>query len=60
MPDAARLIAALCIGGIAYVVSLQIMPLMPESTDFGAFAYINTIIGICTGWSVMGRFILCA
>ena len=55
MPDAARLIAAICIGVIAYVVSHQIMPLLPESTDFGAFAYINAIIGICTGWSVMGK-----
>ena len=55
MPDAARLIAAICIGIIAYVVSLQIMPLMPESTDFGSFAYINAILGIVTGWTVMGK-----
>ena len=49
MPDAARLIAAICIGVIAYVASLQIVPLMPESTDFGAFVYMNAILGIVTG-----------
>ena len=55
MPDAAKLIAALFIGVIAYIVSYQIMPLMPDSTDFGAFVYVNTIIGIATGWVVMGK-----
>lgn len=55
MPDAARLIAALCIGAIAYGVSHQVMTLMPESTNFGAFVYINTILGIVTGWTVMGK-----
>ncbi|MEO9652979.1 MAG: TrgA family protein [Roseobacter sp.] len=55
MPDAARLVAALCIGLIAYLVSFQIMTLMPDSVDFGAFEYINTILGIVTGWTVMGK-----
>ena len=55
MPDAARLIAAICIGVIAYVASLQIVPLIPESTDFGAFAYMNAILGIVTGWTIMGK-----
>ena len=55
MPDAARLIAAICVGLIAYVVSFQIMPLLPDSTDFGSFAYMNAILGIATGWVVMGK-----
>lgn len=55
MPDAARLIAALCIGAIAYGASLQVMNLMPDSTDFGAFLYVNTILGVVTGWTVMGK-----
>jgi hypothetical protein len=55
MPDAARLIAAICIGAIAYVVSFQIMPLMPESTDFGSFVYVNAVLGLATGWVVMGK-----
>lgn len=55
MPDAAKLIAGLFIGVVAYIVSYQIMPLLPESTDFGNFVYINTILGIVTGWMVMGK-----
>lgn len=55
MPDAAKLMAALLIGMVAFIVSYQIMPLMPESTDFGSFVYVNTILGIATGWVVMGK-----
>lgn len=55
MPDAARLIAAICIGVIAFAVSYLIMPLMPESTEFGSFVYINAILGIVTGWTIMGK-----
>lgn len=55
MPDAAKFIAALLIGGVAYIVSFQIMPLMPDSTDFGSFVYVNTILGIATGWVIMGK-----
>lgn len=55
MPDAAKLIAAIFIGSLAYVASLMIMPLMPESTDFGNFIYVNTILGIVAGWMVMGK-----
>ncbi|MGD9294447.1 MAG: TrgA family protein [Roseobacter sp.] len=55
MPDAARLIAALFIGTLALVTSFFIMPLMPESTDFGGFIYFNAIIGIVCGWVVMGK-----
>ena len=55
MPDAAKLIAGLFIGVLAYVVSYQIIPLMPDSTDYGNFVYINTILGIVTGWMIMGK-----
>ena len=55
MPDAAKLIAAIFIGSLAYVASLLIMPLLPESTDFGNFIYVNTIIGVVAGWMVMGK-----
>ncbi|MBW4708169.1 TrgA family protein [Roseobacter sp. YSTF-M11] len=55
MPDAARLFAALCIGIVGFIVSFQIIPLMPESTDFGSFAYVNAIIGVVVGWRVMGK-----
>ncbi len=55
MPDAARLIAAISIGIVGYVVSLQVMPLMPDSTDFGNFLYVNAVLGVCVGWIVMGK-----
>ncbi|MEM6888272.1 MAG: TrgA family protein [Pseudomonadota bacterium] len=55
MPDAAKLVAAIFIGALAYVTSLLFMPLMPESTDFGNFAYVNAFIGLIVGWMVMGN-----
>lgn len=55
MPDASKLIAAILIGIVALIVSYQIMPLMPDSTDFGSFVYVNTILGIATGWVIMGK-----
>jgi hypothetical protein len=55
MPDAAKLIAALFIGVLGYIASILFMPLMPESTDFGNFAYVNAVIGLVVGWTVMGK-----
>ncbi|WP_299868990.1 TrgA family protein [uncultured Roseobacter sp.] len=55
MPDAARLVAAICISIVALIVSFLVMPLMPESTDFGWFLYVNPVIGACVGWTVMGK-----
>jgi len=55
MPSAARLVAALCLGLLAFIVSGQIMPLMPEGTDFGYFTVVNIVIGAVTGWVVMGK-----
>lgn len=55
MPDAARLIAALCICAVGYLVSHLVIPLMPESTRFGIFVYMNGAIGVVVGWMVMGK-----
>ena len=55
MPDAARLVAALSLALIAFIVSGLIMPLMPEGTNFGWFTYVNIVLGILCGWIVMGR-----
>lgn len=55
MPDAARLVAAVCIAILGYIVSFRIMPLMPESTDFGYFVYVNALVGCVVGWRVMGK-----
>ncbi|GFE50238.1 hypothetical protein So717_19910 [Roseobacter cerasinus] len=55
MPNAARLVAALCVGGLALIVSVQVMGLMPDSADFGYFTYVNGLIGLCVGWIVVGK-----
>lgn len=55
MPDAARLVAALSLALLAFIVSGQIVPLMPEGTDFGYFPWVNVAIGVICGWVVMGK-----
>lgn len=54
-PDAARLVAAVCLAIIAFVVSGRVIPLLPEGTDIGYFTHVNVLIGILTGWIVMGK-----
>ncbi|WP_083099473.1 TrgA family protein [Pseudophaeobacter leonis] len=55
MPTGARLTAALCLALLAFVVSGQVMPLVPEGTDFGYFTHVNIVLGLLTGWIFMGR-----
>ena len=54
MPTAARLVAAICLAVTAYLVSRMIIPLMPESTDFGYFVPLNIALGLVVGWTAMG------
>lgn len=54
MPTAARLMGAVCLAVVAYFISQMVMPLMPESTDFGYFVPVNIFLGLCVGWIVMG------
>ena len=55
MPDAAKLVAALSLGLLAFIVSGLIMPLMPEGMDFGYFTYVNIGLGLLCGWIIMGK-----
>ena len=55
MPDAARLIAAVSLALIAFIVSGQVMAVMEEITDFGYFTYVNILLGVLCGWIVMGK-----
>lgn len=55
MPDAARLVAAASLALLAFIISGQIMPLMPEGTGFGYFTHVNVILGILCGWIIMGK-----
>lgn len=54
MPTAARLVAALCLALLAFVVSEQVKPQLPEGTDFGYFNWVNSGLGVLCGWLVMG------
>ncbi|MEL6449922.1 MAG: TrgA family protein [Pseudomonadota bacterium] len=54
MPDAAKLVAALGLAVLAFVVSGMIMPLFEEDTNFGWFVYINVAVGFFVGWLVIG------
>ncbi|MCG7626347.1 TrgA family protein [Epibacterium sp. MM17-32] len=54
MPTAARLVAALALAALAFVVSGQIMPLMPENTDFGYFTHVNMALAAVVGWKIIG------
>ncbi len=54
MPTAARLVAAILLAALAWILSELIRPLMPEGTSFGWFNYVNAFIGFCVGWVAMG------
>ncbi|WP_328593223.1 TrgA family protein [Tritonibacter aquimaris] len=55
MPTATRMIAAILLAFLAFVVSGQVMPLLPEGTDFGYFTHVNMGLAIVVGWVYMGR-----
>ncbi|MGC9370810.1 MAG: TrgA family protein [Paracoccaceae bacterium] len=55
MPTAARLFAAIAYAALAFVASEQFKPLLPEGLDTGYLSQVNAVIGLLTGWFVMGR-----
>jgi hypothetical protein len=55
MPTAARLVSAICLAIVAYIISEMVKPLMPESTNFGYFVPVNIVLGLGVGWFVMGK-----
>ncbi|MEL6464596.1 MAG: TrgA family protein [Pseudomonadota bacterium] len=54
MPDAAKLVAAVGLGIVGFIVSLMIMPLFEPETNFGWFTQVNIGVGLITGWMVIG------
>lgn len=54
MPTAARLFASLVLAVLAFVVSGQVIPLLPEGTSIGYFTQFNCVIGFIVGWVVIG------
>ena len=55
MPDSARLVAALFLGALGFVLSDMIKPLFDEDFYFGYFNYVNVFIGLFIGWTMVGR-----
>jgi hypothetical protein len=58
MPDAARLVAAICLAIIAFVLSGFVMEAWNAErgvTNFGWFVYVNVVVGIVVGWTAMGK-----
>jgi hypothetical protein len=54
MPTAARMISAICLAALAWVVSEQIKTLFEEDKVFGFFNMINLVLGFVIGWQVIG------
>lgn len=54
MFTASRLVAAVVLALVGFVVSELIKPLAPEGTQFGYFSFVNMALGALVGWSVIG------
>ncbi|WP_226621590.1 TrgA family protein [Alloyangia pacifica] len=55
MTTAAHLVAALSLAALAFLGSEYIMSsIMPDSTVFGYFLWINVLLGLAIGWRVLG------
>ncbi|WP_170324695.1 TrgA family protein [Ruegeria arenilitoris] len=55
MPSAPRLVAAICLLVVAFLVSGMIIDNGEEGKDYGAFTTVNMIIGLVCGWMIMGK-----
>jgi len=55
MPTAARLMAAICLAVVGYILTQEVIALMPDRTNFGYFMQTNVALGLAVGWVVMGR-----
>ncbi len=54
MPTAGRGVAAVLMAVLAWYASDMYRTLMPESTNFGRFNEVNVVIGLVSGWFVIG------
>ena len=55
MPTASRLVAALCLVVLAFIVSGMIIDNGEEGKDYGYFTYVNMALGAVCGWTIMGK-----
>lgn len=54
MPTAARLFAALAFALVGFFTAEVFKPHLPQGTQFGAFSEISGLIGLVSGWRVLG------
>ncbi|WP_037307216.1 TrgA family protein [Ruegeria halocynthiae] len=55
MPTAPRLVAALCLLVVAFLVSSMIISNGEEGKAYGWFTYVNMALGVICGWKIMGK-----
>lgn len=55
MPDAAKLVGAIGMAILAFIVSGMVMPLFEEETNFGYFTHVNVVLGALVGWLTIGK-----
>ncbi|MCR8723602.1 TrgA family protein [Frigidibacter sp. ROC022] len=56
MPTAAKFVAAIVFGFVAWFVSRLMVPYLPEGTRQAYFAEVSTAIGMVMGWRISGRY----
>lgn len=54
MPTAAKLFAAAAFAAVGFFTAEVFKPHMPEGTQFGYFSYVSALIGLVSGWRVLG------
>ena len=55
MPTGARVIAAICIAFVAWIVSGLVKQLLVNEPGFGNFVPLCVVIGLLCGWIILGR-----
>ncbi|SMO45708.1 TrgA family protein [Ruegeria faecimaris] len=55
MPSASRLVAALCLAVVAFLVSSMIIANGEEGKSYGYFTVVNMALGVACGWKIMGK-----
>lgn len=56
MPTAAKIMSAVAMAILAFIVSEQVKPLLPEGTQFGYFSFANAGFASLFGWKIVGKY----
>lgn len=55
MPDRAKVVGALCLCILAFILTEIIKPQFLEGTNFGYLTHVNMVVGAVVGWVFMGK-----